>query len=158
MSSTPRGAFPKSAHLLRRGDFRRVYERGKRYFSGLMTVFYLPRGEGDGDSCRVGFTVTRAMGGAVERNRIRRRTREAVRHNFSLLADAASMDVVINPKKPVLTADFARLSQEIAKAFMAVRQSAEAGAVESSAGRSTRRGSPKAAPVRAEPVRKAEGR
>lgn len=158
MSSTPRGAFPKSAHLLRRGDFRRVYEQGKRYFSGLMTVFYLPRGEGDAGNCRIGFTVTRAMGDAVERNRIRRRTREAVRHNFSLLAGAGSMDVVINPKKPVLTADFARLSLEIAKAFTAVRQSAEAGAPGVSAERSTRRSSPKTAQAQAERVRKAEGR
>ena len=70
---------------------------------------------------RIGFTVSRALGGAVERNRIRRRTREAVRQHYSLLAGEA-VDVVINPRKSVLKADFAVLSQEVARAFAVVRQ------------------------------------
>ena len=38
-----RETFPRSARLLRHADFEQVYKRGKRHFSALMTVFFLPR-------------------------------------------------------------------------------------------------------------------
>ena len=41
----PTARFPKSARLLRHADFERVYKEGRRHFSALMTVFYLPRVE-----------------------------------------------------------------------------------------------------------------
>ena len=144
MSDTPKGIFPKSAHLLKHADFRRVYENGKRHFSGNMTVFYLHRAPlapentntaaaelaaaeaARMEGCRIGFTVSRALGGAVERNRIRRRTREAVRQHYSRFA-GVTMDVVINPRKSVLKADFAVLSQEVARAFAVIGQSARPG-------------------------------
>jgi ribonuclease P protein component len=62
----------------------------------------------------------------VQRNRIRRRTREAVRQHYSLLASGI-VDVVINPRKSVLKADFAGLSQEVARAFAVIAQSARPG-------------------------------
>jgi ribonuclease P protein component len=64
---------------------------------------------------RIGFTVGRALGPAVVRNRIRRRVREAVRQH--LLRLTAPVDVVINPKKSALTADFTALLEEIERAF-----------------------------------------
>ncbi len=106
------GRFPKSARLLKHADFDHVYQNGKRQFSGHMTLFFLPRASG---SARVGFTVGRVLGGAVQRNRIKRRLREAVRHQLAGLA--VPVDVVINPKKSVLTADFAELESEVGKAF-----------------------------------------
>jgi ribonuclease P protein component len=104
--------FPKSARLLKHADFDHVYQNGKRQFSGHMTLFFLPRESG---APRVGFTVGRVLGGAVDRNRIKRRLREAVRHQLPELA--APVDVVINPKKSVLTVEFTQLEAEIAKAF-----------------------------------------
>ena len=41
VSDTPKGSFPKTAHLLKHSDFQRVYQQGRRHFSGNMTVFYL---------------------------------------------------------------------------------------------------------------------
>lgn len=108
----PQGRFPKSARLLKHSDFDHVYQNGKRQFSGHMTVFFVARESG---TPRVGFTVGRVLGGAVDRNRIKRRLREAVRHQ--LVALAAPVDVVINPKKSVLTADFAELETEVGRAF-----------------------------------------
>ena len=75
-------AFPKSRRLLRHADFQRVYQTGRRQFTGNMTVFFLRRKESDDDSgtsLRVGLTVGKVLGGAVDRNRIKRRMREAVR-------------------------------------------------------------------------------
>ena len=76
--------FPKSKHLLQHADFQRVYQSGRRQFTGNMTVFFLrrsggPEATGTGNSLRVGFTVGKVLGGSVERNRIKRRMREAVR-------------------------------------------------------------------------------
>ncbi len=69
---------------------------------------------GDDDMPRVGFTVTKKMGNAVARNRIRRRLKEAVR-----LAAARDMapghDYVIVGRDDVLAAPFARLTDELVR-------------------------------------------
>lgn len=80
-----------------------------------MTVFYLRQAEG---GARVGFTVGRVLGGAVQRNRIKRRLREAVRLHRSLLK--GSVDVVINPKKSARTVEFPILLEEVSRAFAVI--------------------------------------
>ena len=112
-SAVQEGAsFPRAARLLKHSDFERVYKQGRRHFSSHMTVFYLRQTEG---GARVGFTVGRVLGGAVQRNRIKRRLREAVRLRRSALKGA--VDVVINPKKSVLTAEFQAVVEEVNSAF-----------------------------------------
>src|SRR5246127_416327 len=116
MTAEKAARFPRTARLLRHADFERVYKQGRRHFSASMTVFYWVRPEGNGNTgtsakkppapqgLRVGFTVGRALGGAVQRNRMKRRLREAVRLSRPMAASNA--DVVINPKKSLLTVDF----------------------------------------------------
>jgi ribonuclease P protein component len=117
-----KAAFPRSARLLRHADFERVYKQGRRHFSASMTVFYLARAEGStaAPGLRVGFTVSRALGGAVQRNRMKRRLREAVR--LSGIPAGVSADVVINPKKTLLTVAFADVVNEVGRAFVVVRE------------------------------------
>jgi ribonuclease P protein component len=121
--------FPRTSRLLRHADFERVYKTGKRHFSASMTVFYLARPEVNLETragaqaprgLRVGFTVGRALGGAVVRNRMKRRLREAVR--MSLPAENVAADVVINPKKSLLTSDFADVLNEVIRAFAVIEQ------------------------------------
>lgn len=89
-----------------------------------MTVFYWPRPASRDVCClRVGFTVGRALGGAVQRNRIKRRLREAVRLTRPWPGPAA--DVVINPKKVVLTAEFESLLNEVREAFVVIEKKFE---------------------------------
>jgi ribonuclease P protein component len=116
--SNQRLAFPRSARLLRHADFERVYAEGRRHFAAHMTVFYLPRT--DGGAMRVGFTVSKALGGAVARNRMKRRLREAVRLHWPEMSVA--MDVVINPKKSLLAAEFAQIENEISRAFEVIQK------------------------------------
>ena len=104
--------FPRAARLLKHADFERVYKQGRRHFSSHMTVFYLRQLEGN---ARVGFTVGRVLGGAIERNRIKRRLRETVRQRRAILT--GPVDVVINPKKSVLKVEFPILLEEIGRAF-----------------------------------------
>ena len=113
--------FPKKRRLLRHPDFERVYKQGRRHFAAHMTVFYLRRGEDEGpQGVRVGFTVGRGLGGAVQRNRMKRRLREAVR--LSGFPSEVSADVVINPKRTLLAADFDEVRNEVTKAFRVIEK------------------------------------
>jgi ribonuclease P protein component len=119
--------FPKSKHLLKHADFQRVYQAGRRQFTGNMTVFFVRRaviqeGVTPADGPRVGFTVGKVLGGSVERNRIRRRMREAVR--LSPTACEAPVDVVFNPRKSVLKLPFAELRDEVARGLRLAAQRA----------------------------------
>ena len=126
MNAIPQN-FPKSARLLKRADFLRVYENGRRHFGSHMTFFYLERKPAEAarevpaaGRPRVGFTVSRALGGSVERNRIRRRVREAVRMNLAALGRA--VDVVINPKRSAAKAALPVLVAEVAKGFAVIER------------------------------------
>lgn len=127
-SSIPAGiaagkVFSREARLLKHADFDRVYRNGRRQFSAHMTLFCLPRNaswHNEGPGSRVGLTVGRVLGGAVERNRIKRRLRESVRGSLELLT--APVDVVINPKKSLLKADSSVLQDEMRKNFRSIAQ------------------------------------
>jgi ribonuclease P protein component len=111
-------AFPRDVRLLKHADFQTVYQKGRKHFSGNMTAFYRDSDRAGGP--RVGFTVGKVLGGAVVRNRIRRRMRAAVRRHLCELA--RPLDLVLHPRKSVLTLDFAQLDKEIAIVFAAVQR------------------------------------
>ncbi len=118
---SPQG-FPRAARLLKHSDFERVYKLGRRHFSPHMTVFYLPQTVGAAGSAspRIGFTVGRVLGGAVERNRIKRRMREAVRRQRSIMK--VPVDVVINPRKSILALEFPLVLVEVGCAFETIEK------------------------------------
>ena len=128
-----RAVFSRRSRPLRHADFDRVYKQGRRHFSALMTVFYLERklarpAKGQAEcGLRVGFTVGRALGGAVQRNRMKRRLREAVR--LTRPTPGPGADVVINPKKAVLTAGFDVLLNEVRQAFVVIEKKLATGPV-----------------------------
>ena len=113
---SPREARPtKLAKLVRRGEFDAVYRAGKRRSSSHFTVFFraneLPQS-------RFGFSIKKALGGAVVRNRIRRRLREIVRcHRLEL---PAGWDIVIHPKSSVTRAEFAALTADLLRLLRSV--------------------------------------
>lgn len=132
MTSTACNQFPKSKRLLKHADFQRVYQQGRRQFTGNMTVFFLRRGAADearlGREPRVGFTVGKVVGASVERNRIRRRMREAVRTSWQVLD--GPVDVVFNPRRSVLSQPYQDLVSEVTRGLrLAVQRArmAEAG-------------------------------
>lgn len=123
VTQTANNRFRKSQRLLRHADFERVYKQGRRHFAAHMTVFYLLRSNATPDASvgsRVGFTVSKALGGAVQRNRMKRRLREAVRLHGVLTGINA--DVVINPKRSLFAAEFSEIRNEIAKAFVVIEK------------------------------------
>ena len=133
--STERFSFSRDSRLLKHSCFEVVYKKGRRHFSQSMTFFYILRPasqkEAEGQKpasfsrAQIGFTVGRVLGGSVERNRIRRRVREAVRHQLpplkrTLAERSLSVEIVVNPKKSALKADAAGLHLEVARAFQAI--------------------------------------
>jgi ribonuclease P protein component len=61
------------------------------------------------------------LGGAVQRNRMKRRLREAVRMSLPV-PSGVTADVVINPKKALLAADFVAVRNEVSRAFSVIEQ------------------------------------
>jgi len=100
--------FPREARLVRRGDFDAVYRAGKRFSSSHFTVFVR---RNEFALSRFGFSIKRALGGAVVRNRIRRRLREIVRCHRQEIP--TGWDIVIHPKNSVAKAPFAPLTEDL---------------------------------------------
>ncbi len=105
------------ARLKTRPEFIRV-GRGRRVY-GRCFGLQVARREDDASlglpPCRVGLTVTKKVGGAVERNRIKRRLREALR--VPGLATDASHDYVIVARRDALTVPFSGLVADLRKCF-----------------------------------------
>jgi ribonuclease P protein component len=116
-------SIPREHRLRKHPEFELVYKAGKRHFSQSLTAFYIQRQEpAQVIGARVGITVGRALGKATVRNRIKRRIRAAVTQNLSRLT--GNVDVVINPKKAVLNAEFQQICAEVARAFDVIEQRA----------------------------------
>jgi ribonuclease P protein component len=105
-------AFPKHFRLLRRADFRTVYEQGQRRSASLCTVFWHSNGL---KVSRLGITVPVRVGGAVVRNRIKRRVREVFRLNRTSIP--AGWDIVVNPRSGAAKAAFPALSRDLLRTF-----------------------------------------
>ena len=122
-----------TSRLRKHADYQRVYAASRKHFAKQMSYFFAlrppfgPDGASlrgaNADAARVGLTVGKAMGRAVDRNRIKRRMREAVRRQLALLQ--APVDVVLHPRRSVLDLDFAILEREVAAVFRAVRKAAQ---------------------------------
>ena len=105
-------SFPRSSRILRSAEFRTVYEKGKRVPGPLFAAFSMAR-ERDGAGARLGLTVPKALGGAVVRNRIKRRLRAAFRLHRAEW-QTLDWDIVVNPRKTAAIAPFADLERALA--------------------------------------------
>ena len=89
----------REQRLRRKADFEAVYRRGKAVSNQLLVLRSLSN---DMDTTRFGFAVSKVVGGAVTRNRVRRRLREIV----SALPPQGGLDVVIGARKAAAAAEF----------------------------------------------------
>ncbi len=67
---------PGRARLSRSADFDRVFRHGRSHANKELVLYVFPRGEQAG-AARLGLSVSRKVGGAVERSRVKRLLREA---------------------------------------------------------------------------------
>jgi len=117
---------PSSVFRLRKhADYQHVYKASRKQFSRQMSYFFRLRSADEAVPAtpRIGLTVGKVMGKAVDRNRIKRRMREAVRRNLAALS--LPVDVVLHPKRSVIDLDFTALDREIAQVFQSIQKSTE---------------------------------
>ncbi|HEY9139158.1 MAG TPA: ribonuclease P protein component [Terriglobus sp.] len=121
--------------LRKHADYQRAYAAAKKQHARELTWFCARRDAmpertlhpdellhgGPTTGLRVGLTVGKVMGKAHDRNRIKRRMRAAVALHAGLLADLP-LDVILHPRRSVLTLEWDRLQREVANVFRAIRK------------------------------------
>ena len=124
-----------TCRLRKHADYQRVYAASRKQFGKQMSYFFVlrtplgPDGKPvrmdtpDPAAPRVGLTVPKALGKAVDRNRIKRRMRAAVRKQLTLLQ--SPVDVVLHPRRSVIDLDMPGLEREVASVFRAIQRAAE---------------------------------
>jgi ribonuclease P protein component len=118
MAVSPK-ATKQSTRLLSSQQFREVYERGQKFNSPFFSAFILRTNTGEQ---RIGITVTRKLGGAVVRNRCKRRIRELFRRQAPLTLKDVGCDLVINAKASLSTADYKELEAAFERTFTRFRE------------------------------------
>ncbi|MBN9614315.1 MAG: ribonuclease P protein component [Acidobacteriales bacterium 59-55] len=109
--------------LRKHADYQRVYASSRKQFAKQMSFFYSLRPaerRSDTPGPRIGLTVGKVMGKAVDRNRIKRRMRECIRRNIGLID--GPVDVILHPRRSVIDLEFAALDREVANVFRAVQR------------------------------------
>jgi ribonuclease P protein component len=107
-------SFPRARRVRKRLDYLRVQGRGRRFSTPHYLVFTLPAEAPR--ATRFGVTVSRKVGNAVVRNRVRRRLREVAK--LVIPAQARSdLDYVLVGRQGALKRDFATLQRELVEAL-----------------------------------------
>ena len=89
---------PKRGRLSRSAEFERVYRHGRSHGNRHLVLYAFPRGDASDDQPRVGLSVSRKVGGAVERNKVKRLLREAFDAEAEKLPAGHDVVVVARPE------------------------------------------------------------
>ena len=90
---------PKRSRLSRSSDFQRIYRQGSSTASRFLVLYSFKRpAESGGDGPRLGLSVSKKLGGAVVRNRVKRLLREAVAASQEHLAEEYDLVLIARPQ------------------------------------------------------------
>lgn len=111
-------SFTRNVRLRSRSEFLSVQERGRRVSGRHMTLLALPNTFGVD---RLGVIASRRLGGAVTRNRAKRRVREMFRMTEPDQGQTLALDIVVIPKRELTTGVFASVQSEFHAAIRKLR-------------------------------------
>ncbi len=106
----PDRRFPKSRRLLNRKDFENVFREGRKAVRPSIVLY--ARAVPEGQEPRLGLAVSRKVGKAVVRNRVRRRLREVFRLLVPRLLEAP-VEVVLVARPKAAESSYAALEREV---------------------------------------------
>jgi ribonuclease P protein component len=133
-TESERSSFPRSERLLRRGEFLRVQQGGRRVHTAHFVILVVPRSE---PGRRIGVTVGKRIGNAVRRNRVKRLVRAVYRCNKAFFP--ADCDVVLVARPGAEALDYATVRAEVERARDALARLADIPAKQPAALRGTTR-------------------
>jgi ribonuclease P protein component len=124
MTTPANPAEPKQSltgvRLRKHADYQRAYNAaGRKRQSASMSWFMAPQPEPESlaghlsGSARIGLTAGKVLGKSHERNRIKRRMREALRRHIDLIPQG--VDLIFHPRRSVLTVEFTKLEAEVVR-------------------------------------------
>jgi ribonuclease P protein component len=102
---------PRDHRIRRRAEFERVYSDGRKIYGRYMILFCVPGAE---PPARFGLSVSRRVGGAVERNLVKRRMREICRRELAA-PGAAHAEYVLTLRREAVAAPFEELRLEVSR-------------------------------------------
>lgn len=114
---------PKRRRLSRSGEFDRVYRDGSSHATRHLVLYSFPRRAEEEDGVRLGVSASRKIGGAVERNRVKRALREAFwdladrlpeDHDFVLVARPEISDLIEREGKEGVRSNIEEALTEVA--------------------------------------------
>jgi ribonuclease P protein component len=114
------------ARLRSRPEFTAVQQHGRRVATRTMTLLAIPNALGHD---RLGIVASRRMGGAVVRNRAKRRIREMFRQRHASAcasAERRALDLVVIARREVATAPYGEIEREFVTAIGRLRTMARA--------------------------------
>ncbi|MCH7666007.1 MAG: ribonuclease P protein component [Acidobacteria bacterium] len=118
---TPRSgeSLPRAQRLCRREDYRRCYRKGRRNYGSHLTLYFIDNRCGHS---RIGLTVSRKVGRAVVRVKLKRRFREIYRR-WPQRKELRPLDLVVHAKASSATATFGELERDLVQGLLRALES-----------------------------------
>ena len=110
--------FPKKARLLKRGQYLKLSKQGKRVYTDYFIAIVL---KDTAQNNRIGITISKKVGNAVERNRIKRIIREYFRHNKEKISEPADINIIA--RKGLTALSNRKIIEKIDKLFSKIEMS-----------------------------------
>lgn len=109
---------PKEYKLKKENDFKKVFNKGKYYQSGLVSLKILKNNlQKNRFACAVGLKVSKK---ATQRNKIKRRIEEIIRTDLGELKQGFDIVIMVNPK--IVEKDYSEIKKELINLFEKVIQ------------------------------------
>jgi ribonuclease P protein component len=96
--------------LKKNKEYRNVYSRGKSFADRYLVIYFLANNL---EFCRFGFTVSKKVGNAVTRNRIRRLLKEACRLNNNVFS--GGFDLVLVARRSIVSLEYVQVEESLLK-------------------------------------------